>query len=227
MAELSYNEEQIDRRKYIIPLALLMACMLAVVGCAYAYNYTSTLESTNQSLDGCSIEIQYADGQSGTIFQADDISGNNNIVINTHNVMGVTTAYFDDTNATADVKLTITVSAEGEAGQVDLTALISLDTTAWELTNVTVDEVIQSITVTYDGQDVVYDYDTLTDDTATAQVIAEDIASGDYTLTISIQTTESLLLDGKANDDGRLPASVLKENIEKILMKFVFAAESN
>ena len=226
MTELGYTDENNSKKKYVAPLIMLLLCMTAICGCAYAYNYTSTIESADQTIDAYGMEIQFAEGQSGNVFQADDVEGGHEVVVTTKSINGVTTAYFNSDPATVTVKLAVTITAEGEAGQCNLTSKVALDPSAWELTNVDPTDIFQSITITYGEDSVVMDYDTLTDDTATTQVIAEDISSGEYTVTVSIQTVDSFLLDGKANDDSRLSVMELVNNLEKLKFTFTFAVEN-
>lgn len=199
----SYVDSKTDKRAYIMPIALLLLCLVALTCCAYAYYTVSELEVKNNELNGKYYEIDYTDDAGVSITDKIDeleLSFYTGISI----VDGARTFYVHSNPDTivrdfyvtlhTDMDRTFTVLATADMGDV-LSQIVTVGSIAYDVDNTAVnDGDIVKITVTFDVANV--DFKTVTGitpngtgitDLATMQTAISDFCSNTYDVSVTAQ----------------------------------------
>lgn len=199
----SYVDSKTDKRAYIMPVALLLLCLVALTCCAYAYYTVSELEVKNNELNGKYYEIDYTDDAGVSITDKIDeleLSFYTGISI----VDGARTFYVHSNPDTivrdfyvtlhTDMNKTFTVLATVDMGDV-LNQIVTVGSIAYDVDNTAVsDGDTVKITVTFDVANV--DFKTVTgitpngngiSDLATMQTAISDFCSNTYDVSVTAQ----------------------------------------
>lgn len=199
----SYVDSKTDKRAYIMPIALLLLCLVALTCCAYAYNTVSELEVKNNELNGKYYEIDYTDDAGVSITDKIDeleLSFYTDISIvdgaRTFNVHSNPDTIVRDFYVTlhTDMDKTFTVLATVDMGDV-LSQIVTVGSIAYDVDNTAVnDGDTVKITVTFDVANV--DFKTVTgitpsgngiSDLATMQTAISDFCSNTYDVSVTAQ----------------------------------------
>lgn len=199
----SYVDSKTDKRAYIMPIALLLLCLVALTCCAYAYYTVSELEVKNNELDGKYYEIDYTDDAGVSITDKIDeleLSFYTDISVvdgaRTFNVHSNPDTIVRDFYVTlhTDMTQTFTVLATVDMGDV-LSQIVTVGSVAYDVDNTAVnDGDTVKITVTFDVANV--DFKTVTgitpngngiSDLATMQTAISDFCSNTYDVSVTAQ----------------------------------------
>lgn len=199
----SYVDSKTDKRAYIMPIALLLLCLVALTCCAYAYYTVSELEVKNNELNGKYYEIDYTDDAGVSITDKIDeleLSFYTDISIvdraRTFNVHSNPDTIVRDFYVTlhTDMDKTFTVLATVDMGDV-LSQIVTVGSIAYDVDNTAVnDGDTVKITVTFDVANV--DFKTVTgitpsgngiSDLATMQTAISDFCSNTYDVSVTAQ----------------------------------------
>lgn len=199
----SYVDSKTDKRAYIVPIATLLLCLVALTCCAYAYYTVSELEVKNNELDGKYYEIDYTDDAGVSITDKIDeleLSFYTDISIvdgvRTFNVHSNPDTIVRDFYVTlhTDMTQTFTVLATVDMGDV-LSQIVTVGSVAYDVDNTAVnDGDTVKITVTFDVANV--DFKTVTGitpngngitDLATMQTAISDFCSNTYDVSVTAQ----------------------------------------
>ena len=199
----SYVDSKSDKRVYIVPMATLLLCLVALTCCAYAYYTVSELEVKNNELDGKYYEIDYTDDAGVSITDKIDeleLSFYTDISIvdgvRTFNVHSNPDTIVRDFYVTlhTDMTQTFTVLAAVDMGDV-LSQIVTVGSIAYDVDNTAVnDGDTVKITVTFDVANV--DFKTVTGitpngtgitDLATMQTAISDFCSNTYDVSVTAQ----------------------------------------
>ena len=199
----SYVDSKTDKRVYIVPIATLLLCLVALTCCAYAYYTVSELEVKNNELDGKYYEIDYTDDAGVSITDKIDeleLSFYTDISIvdgvRTFNVHSNPDTIVRDFYVTlhTDMTQTFTVLATVDMGDV-LSQIVTVGSVAYDVDNTAVnDGDTVKITVTFDVANV--DFKTVTgitpngngiSDLATMQTAISDFCSNTYDVSVTAQ----------------------------------------
>lgn len=199
----SYVDSKTDKRVYIMPIATLLLCLVALTCCAYAYYTVSELEVKNNELDGKYYEIDYTDDAGVSITDKIDeleLSFYTDISIvdgvRTFNVHSNPDTIVRDFYVTlhTDMTQTFTVLATVDMGDV-LSQIVTVGSVAYDVDNTAVnDGDTVKITVTFDVANV--DFKTVTgitpngngiSDLATMQTAISDFCSNTYDVSVTAQ----------------------------------------
>lgn len=199
----SYVDSKTDKRVYIVPMATLLLCLVALTCCAYAYYTVSELEVKNNELDGKYYEIDYTDDAGVSITDKIDeleLSFYTDISIvdgvRTFNVHSNPDTIVRDFYVTlhTDMTQTFTVLATVDMGDV-LSQIVTVGSVAYDVDNTAVnDGDTVKITVTFDVANV--DFKTVTgitpngngiSDLATMQTAISDFCSNTYDVSVTAQ----------------------------------------
>jgi len=199
----SYTDSKTDKRAYIVPMAILLLCLIALTCCAYAYYTVSELEVKNNELNGKYYEIDYTDDAGVSITDKIDeleLSFYTDISIvdgaRTFNVHSNPDTIVRDFYVTlhTDINKTFTVLATVDMGDV-LSQIVSVGSIAYDVDNTAVnDGDTVKITVTFDVAKV--DFKTVTgitpsgngiSDLATMQTAISDFCSNTYDVSVTAQ----------------------------------------
>ena len=199
----SYVDSKTDKRAYIVPIATLLLCLVALTCCAYAFYTVSELEVKNNELDGKYYEIDYTDDAGVSITDKIDeleLSFYTDISI----VDGVRTFTVHSNPDTivrdfyvtlhTDMDKTFTVLATADMGDV-LSQIVTVGSIAYDVDNTAVnDGDTVKITVTFNVANV--DFKTVTGitpngtgitDLATMQTAISDFCSNTYDVSVTAQ----------------------------------------
>lgn len=197
----SYVDSKTDKRAYIVPMATLLLCLIALTCCAYAYYNVSELEVKNNELNGKYYEIDYTDDAGVSITDKIDeleLSFYTDISIvdgartfNVHSNPDTITRDFYVTLHT-DINKTFTVLATVDMGDV-LSQIVTVGSIAYDVDNTAVnDGDTVKITVTFNVANV--DFKTVTgitpsgngiSDLATMQTAISDFCSNTYDVSVT------------------------------------------
>lgn len=199
----SYVDSKTDKRVYIMPIATLLLCLVALTCCAYAFYTVSELEVKNNELDGKYYEIDYTDDAGVSITDKIDeleLSFYTDISIvdgvRTFNVHSNPDTIVRDFYVTlhTDMTQTFTVLATVDMGDV-LSQIVTVGSVAYDVDNTAVnDGDTVKITVTFDVANV--DFKTVTGitpngtgitDLATMQTAISDFCSNTYDVSVTAQ----------------------------------------
>ena len=199
----SYVDSKTDKRAYIVPMATLLLCLIALTCCAYAYYNVSELEVKNNELNGKYYEIDYTDDTGVSITDKIDeleLSFYTGISIvdgaRTFNVHSNPDTIVRDFYVTlhTDINKTFTVLATVDMGDV-LSQIVTVGSIAYDVDNTAVnDGDTVKITVTFDVANV--DFKTVTgitpsgngiSDLATMQTAISDFCSNTYDVSVTAQ----------------------------------------
>lgn len=199
----SYVDSKTDKRVYIVPIATLLLCLVALTCCAYAYYTVSELEVKNNELDGKYYEIDYTDDAGVSITDKIDeleLSFYTDISIvdgvRTFNVHSNPDTIVRDFYVTlhTDMTQTFTVLATVDMGDV-LSQIVTVGSVAYDVDNTAVnDGDTVKITVTFNVANV--DFKTVTgitpngngiSDLATMQTAISDFCSNTYDVSVTAQ----------------------------------------
>lgn len=199
----SYVDSKTDKRVYIMPIATLLLCLVALTCCAYAYYTVSELEVKNNELDGKYYEIDYTDDAGVSITDKIDeleLSFYTDISVvdgvRTFNVHSNPDTIVRDFYVTlhTDMTQTFTVLATVDMGDV-LSQIVTVGSVAYDVDNTAVnDGDTVKITVTFDVANV--DFKTVTGitpngtgitDLATMQTAISDFCSNTYDVSVTAQ----------------------------------------
>ena len=199
----SYNDSKTDKRAYIVPMATLLLCLIALTCCAYAYYTVSELEVKNNELNGKYYEIDYTDDAGVSITDKIDeleLSFYTDISIvdgaRTFNVHSNPDTIVRDFYVTlhTDMNKTFTVLATADMGDV-LSQIVKVGSIAYDVDNTAVnDGDTVKITVTFNVANV--DFKTVTgitpsgngiSDLATMQTAISDFCSNTYDVSVTAQ----------------------------------------
>ena len=199
----SYNDSKTDKRAYIVPMATLLLCLIALTCCAYAYYTVSELEVKNNELNGKYYEIDYTDDAGVSITDKIDeleLSFYTGISIvdgaRTFNVHSNPDTIVRDFYVTlhTDINKTFTVLSTVDMGDV-LSQIITVGSIAYDVDNTAVnDGDTVKITVTFNVANV--DFKTVTgitpsgngiSDLATMQTAISDFCSNTYDVSVTAQ----------------------------------------
>ena len=199
----SYTDSKTDKRAYIVPMATLLLCLIALTCCAYAYYNVSELEVKNNELNGKYYEIDYTDDTGVSITDKIDeleLSFYTDISIvdgaRTFNVHSNPDTIVRDFYVTlhTDINKTFTVLATVDMGDV-LSQIVTVRPIAYDVDNTAVnDGDTVKITVTFDVANV--DFKTVTGitpngtgitDLATMQTAISDFCSNTYDVSVTAQ----------------------------------------
>ena len=199
----SYVDSKTDKRAYIVPIATLLLCLVALTCCAYAYYTVSELEVKNNELDGKYYEIDYTDDAGVSITDKIDeleLSFYTDISVvdgaRTFNVHSNPDTIVRDFYVTlhTDMTQTFTVLATVDMGDV-LSQIVTVGSVAYDVDNTAVnDGDTVKITVTFDIANV--DFKTVTgitpngngiSDLATMQTAISDFCSNTYDVSVTAQ----------------------------------------
>lgn len=199
----SYVDSKTDKRVYIMPIATLLLCLVALTCCAYAYYTVSELEVKNNELDGKYYEIDYTDDAGVSITDKIDeleLSFYTDISIvdgvRTFNVHSNPDTIVRDFYVTlhTDMTQTFTVLATVDMGDV-LSQIVTVGSVAYDVDNTAVnDGDTVKITVTFNVANV--DFKTVTgitpngngiSDLATMQTAISDFCSNTYDVSVTAQ----------------------------------------
>lgn len=199
----SYVDSKTDKRVYIVPIATLLLCLVALTCCAYAYYTVSELEVKNNELNGKYYEIDYTDDAGVSITDKIDeleLSFYTDISIvdgvRTFNVHSNPDTIVRDFYVTlhTDMTQTFTVLATVDMGDV-LSQIVTVGSVAYDVDNTAVnDGDTVKITVTFDVANV--DFKTVTGitpngtgitDLATMQTAISDFCSNTYDVSVTAQ----------------------------------------
>ena len=197
----SYNDSKSDKRAYIVPMATLLLCLIALTCCAYAYYTVSELEVKNNELNGKYYEIDYTD-DTGNVSINDkidelelsfytDISIDGARTFNVHSNPDTIVRDFYVTLHT-DMNKTFKVLATVDMGDV-LSQIVTVGSIAYDVDNTAVnDGDTVKITVTFNVANV--DFKTVTGitpnsagitDLATMQTAISDFCSNTYDVSVT------------------------------------------
>ena len=199
----SYVDSKTDKRAYIVPMATLLLCLIALTCCAYAYYTVSELEVKNNELNGKYYEIDYTDDAGVSITDKIDeleLSFYTDISIvdgaRTFNVHSNPDTIVRDFYVTlhTDINKTFTVLATVDMGDV-LSQIVSVGSIAYDVDKTAVnDGDTVKITVTFNVANV--DFKTVTgitpsgngiSDLATMQTAISDFCSNTYNVSVTAQ----------------------------------------
>lgn len=199
----SYVDSKTDKRVYIVPMATLLLCLVALTCCAYAYYTVSELEVKNNELDGKYYEIDYTDDAGVSITDKIDeleLSFYTDISIvdgaRTFTVHSNPDTIVRDFYVTlhTDMDKTFTVLATADMGDV-LSQIVTVGSIAYDVDNTAVnDGDTVKITVTFNVANV--DFKTVTGitpngtgitDLATMQTAISDFCSNTYDVSVTAQ----------------------------------------
>lgn len=199
----SYVDSKTDKRAYIVPMATLLLCLVALTCCAYAYYTVSELEVKNNELNGKYYEIDYTDDTGVSITDKIDeleLSFYTDISIvdgaRTFNVHSNPDTIVRDFYVTlhTDINKTFTVLATVDMGDV-LSQIVKVGSIAYDVDNTAVnDGDTVKITVTFNVANV--DFKTVTgitpsgngiSDLATMQTAISDFCSNTYDVSVTAQ----------------------------------------
>lgn len=199
----SYNDSKTDKRAYIVLMATLLLCVIALTCCAYAYYTVSELEVKNNELNGKYYEIDYTDDAGVSITDKIDeleLSFYTDISIvdgaRTFNVHSNPDTIVRDFYVTlhTDINKTFTVLATVDMGDV-LSQIVTVGSIAYDVDNTAVnDGDTVKITVTFNVANV--DFKTVTGitpngtgitDLATMQTAISDFCSNTYDVSVTAQ----------------------------------------
>ena len=199
----SYTDSKTDKRAYIVPMATLLLCLIALTCCAYAYHTVSELEVKNNELNGKYYEIDYTDDAGVSITDKIDeleLSFYTDISIvdgaRTFNVHSNPDTIVRDFYVTlhTDINKTFTVLATVDMGDV-LSQIVKVGSIAYDVDNTAVnDGDTVKITVTFNVANV--DFKTVTgitpngngiSDLATMQTAISDFCSNTYDVSVTAQ----------------------------------------
>lgn len=199
----SYVDSKTDKRAYIMPIALLLLCLVALTCCAYAYNTVSELEVKNNELNGKYYEIDYTDDAGVPITDKIDelelsfytgisiVDGARTFTVHSNPDTIVRDFYV---TLHTDMDRTFTVLATVDMGDV-LSQIVTVGSIAYDVDNTAVnDGDTVKITVTFDVANV--DFKTVTgitpsgngiSDLATMQTAISDFCSNTYDVSVTAQ----------------------------------------
>lgn len=198
----SYTDSKTDKRAYIVPMATLLLCLVALTCCAYAYYTVSELEVKNNELNGKYYEIDYTD-DTGNVPIHDkidelELSFYTGISIvdgaRTFNVHSNPDTIVRDFYVTlhTDINKTFTVLATVDMGDV-LSQIVKVGSIAYDVDNTAVnDGDTIKITVTFNVANV--NFKTVTgitpsgngiSDLATMQTAISDFCSNTYDVSVT------------------------------------------
>lgn len=199
----SYVDSKTDKRAYIMPIALLLLCLVALTCCAYAYNTVSELEVKNNELNGKYYEIDYTDDAGVSITDKIDelelsfytgisiVDGARTFTVHSNPDTIVRDFYV---TLHTDMDRTFTVLATVDMGDV-LSQIVTVGSIAYDVDNTAVnDGDTVKITVTFDVANV--DFKTVTgitpngngiSDLATMQTAISDFCSNTYDICVTAQ----------------------------------------
>lgn len=199
----SYVDSKTDKRAYIMPIALLLLCLVALTCCAYAYNTVSELEVKNNELNGKYYEIDYTDDAGVSITDKIDelelsfytgisiVDGARTFTVHSNPDTIVRDFYV---TLHTDMDRTFTVLATVDMGDV-LSQIVTVGSIAYDVDNTAVnDGDTVKITVTFDVANV--DFKTVTgitpsgngiSDLATMQTAISDFCSNTYDVSVTAQ----------------------------------------
>lgn len=199
----SYVDSKTDKRAYIMPIALLLLCLVALTCCAYAYNTVSELEVKNNELNGKYYEIDYTDDAGVSITDKIDelelsfytgisiVDGARTFTVHSNPDTIVRDFYV---TLHTDMDRTFTVLATVDMGDV-LSQIVTVGSIAYDVDNTAVnDGDTVKITVTFDVANV--DFKTVTGitpngtgitDLATMQTAISDFCSNTYDVNVTAQ----------------------------------------
>lgn len=199
----SYVDSKTDKRAYIVPMATLLLCLVALTCCAYAYYTVSELEVKNNELNGKYYEIDYTDDAGVSITDKIDeleLSFYTDISVvdgaRTFNVYSNPDTIVRDFYVTlhTDMTQTFTVLATVDMGDV-LSQIVTVGSVAYDVDNTAVnDGDTVKITVTFNVANV--DFKTVTgitpngngiSDLATMQTAISDFCSNTYDVSVTAQ----------------------------------------
>ena len=199
----SYVDSKTDKRAYIMPIALLLLCLVALTCCAYAYYTVSELEVKNNELNGKYYEIDYTDDAGVSITDKIDelelsfytgisiVDGARTFTVHSNPDTIVRDFYV---TLHTDMDRTFTVLATVDMGDV-LSQIVTVGSIAYDVDNTAVnDGDTVKITVTFDVANV--DFKTVTgitpngngiSDLATMQTAISDFCSNTYDVNVTAQ----------------------------------------
>lgn len=199
----SYVDSKTDKRAYIMPIALLLLCLVALTCCAYAYYTVSELEVKNNELNGKYYEIDYTDDAGVSITDKIDelelsfytgisiVDGARTFTVHSNPDTIVRDFYV---TLHTDMDRTFTVLATVDMGDV-LSQIVTVGSIAYDVDNTAVnDGDTVKITVTFDVANV--DFKTVTgitpngngiSDLATMQTAISDFCSNTYDVSVTAQ----------------------------------------
>ena len=199
----SYVDSKTDKRAYIMPIALLLLCLVALTCCAYAYYTVSELEVKNNELNGKYYEIDYTDDAGVSITDKIDelelsfytgisiVDGARTFTVHSNPDTIVRDFYV---TLHTDMDRTFTVLATADMGDV-LSQIVTVGSIAYDVDNTAVnDGDTVKITVTFDVANV--DFKTVTgitpngngiSDLATMQTAISDFCSNTYDVSVTAQ----------------------------------------
>lgn len=199
----SYVDSKTDKRAYIMPIALLLLCLVALTCCAYAYYTVSELEVKNNELNGKYYEIDYTDDAGVSITDKIDelelsfytgisiVDGARTFTVHSNPDTIVRDFYV---TLHTDMDRTFTVLATVDMGDV-LSKIVTVGSIAYDVDNTAVnDGDTVKITVTFDVANV--DFKTVTgitpngngiSDLATMQTAISDFCSNTYDVSVTAQ----------------------------------------
>lgn len=199
----SYVDSKTDKRAYIMPIALLLLCLVALTCCAYAYNTVSELEVKNNELNGKYYEIDYTDDAGVSITDKIDelelsfytgisiVDGARTFTVHSNPDTIVRDFYV---TLHTDMDRTFTVLATADMGDV-LSQIVTVGSIAYDVDNTAVnDGDTIKITVTFNVANV--DFKTVTgitpsgngiSDLATMQTAISDFCSNTYDVSVTAQ----------------------------------------
>ena len=199
----SYVDSKTDKRAYIMPIALLLLCLVALTCCAYAYYTVSELEVKNNELNGKYYEIDYTDDAGVSITDKIDelelsfytgisiVDGARTFTVHSNPDTIVRDFYV---TLHTDMDRTFTVLATVDMGDV-LDQIVTVGSIAYDVDNTAVnDGDTVKITVTFDVANV--DFKTVTgitpngngiSDLATMQTAISDFCSNTYDVNVTAQ----------------------------------------
>lgn len=199
----SYVDSKTDKRAYIMPIALLLLCLVALTCCAYAYYTVSELEVKNNELNGKYYEIDYTDDAGVSITDKIDelelsfytgisiVDGARTFTVHSNPDTIVRDFYV---TLHTDMDRTFTVLATADMGDV-LSQIVTVGSIAYDVDNTAVnDGDTVKITVTFNVANV--DFKTVTGitpnstgitDLATMQTAISDFCSNTYDVNVTAQ----------------------------------------
>lgn len=199
----SYVDSKTDKRAYIMPIALLLLCLVALTCCAYAYYTVSELEVKNNELNGKYYEIDYTDDAGVSITDKIDelelsfytgisiVDGARTFTVHSNPDTIVRDFYV---TLHTDMDRTFTVLATADMGDV-LDQIVTVGSIAYDVDNTAVnDGDTVKITVTFNVANV--DFKTVTgitpsgngiSDLATMQTAISDFCSNTYDVSVTAQ----------------------------------------
>lgn len=199
----SYVDSKSDKRAYIVPMATLLLCLIALTCCAYAYYTVSELEVKNNELNGKYYEIDYTDDAGVSITDKIDeleLSFYTDISIvdgaRTFNVHSNPDTIVRDFYVTLHTDTSQNLKGLVHVGMGDvLSQIVTVGSIAYDVDNTAVnDGDTVKITVTFNVANV--DFKTVTGitpnstgitDLATMQTAISDFCSNTYDVSVTAQ----------------------------------------